>query len=83
MPLIFSILQTLLASDPRKRVHKSPDYKIKCGINALALLLSVHNEKFSNDVRLVFGLLCVSYGAGKQFVNMLHKIGLTSHWDTM
>ena len=82
-PLIYSILQTLLVSDERKRVHKSPEYKMKCGVNALALLLSVHNQKFSNDVRLVFGLLCVTYGAGKQFVNMLHKIGLTPHWDTV
>lgn len=82
-PLIYSILQCLLVSDTRKRVHKSPDYKMKCGINALALLLSVRNQKFNNDVRLVFGLLCISYGAGKQFVNLLHKIGLTPHWDTM
>ena len=82
-PLIYSILKFLLVSDTRKRVHKSPDYKMKCGTNALALLLSVRNQKFNNDVRLVFGLLCISYGAGKQFVNLLHKIGLTPHWDTM
>jgi hypothetical protein len=28
-------------------------------------------------------LLCIWYGAGKQFVNMLNTIGLSSHWDTM
>ena len=82
-PFISSILQTLLVSDQRKRVHKSPDYKMKCGTNALALLLSVRNQKFNNDVRLVFGLLCITYVAGKQFINLLHKIGLTPHWDTM
>lgn len=82
-PLIYSILQTLLVSDMRKRVHKSPGYKMKCGVNALALLLSIHNQNFTNDVRLVFGLLCITFGAGKQFVNMLHRIGLTPHWDTM
>ena len=82
-PLIYSILQTLLVSDTRKRVHKTPDFKMKCGVNALALLLSVHNQSFTNDVRLLFGFLCITYGAGKQFVNMLHKIGLTPHWDTL
>ena len=56
---------------------------MKCGTNALALLLSVRNQKFNNDVRLVFGLLCITYVAGKQFINLLHKIGLTPHWDTM
>ena len=82
-PLIFSILQTLLVADVRKRVHKTPEHKLKCGVNALALLLSVGNQKFSNDVRLLFGLLCISYGAGKQFINMLNAIGLSPHWDTM
>ena len=82
-PLIFSILQTLLVADVRKRVHKTPEHKLKCGVNALALLLSVRNQKFSNDVRLLFGLLCISYGAGKQFINMLNAIGFSPHWDTM
>ena len=82
-PLLYSILQTLLVSDARKRIHKTPEYKLKCGVNALALLLSVRNQKFSNDVRLLFGLLCASHGAGKQFINMLNAVGLSSHWDTM
>ena len=82
-PLIFSILQTLLVADARKRVHKTPEHKLKCGVNALALLFSVRNQKFSNDVRLLFGLLCISYGAGKQFINMPNAIGLSPHWDTM
>ena len=82
-PLLYSILQTLLVSDARKRIHKTPEYKLKCGVNALALLLSVRNKKFTNDVRLLFGLLCASYGAGKQFINMLNAVGLSSHWDTM
>ena len=82
-PLIFSILQTLLVADVRKRVRKTPEHKLKCGVNALALLLSVRNQKFSNDVRLLFGLLCISYGAGKQCINMVNAVGLSLHWDTM
>lgn len=82
-PLIYSVIYTLLVSDMRHRVHKSPKYKMTCGVNALTLLLSVRNQKIGNDVRLLFGLLCVTYGAGKQFINMLNAIGLTPHWDTM
>ena len=54
-PLIFNILQTLLVAVVRKRVHKTSEHKLKCDVNALALLLSVRNQKFSNDVRLLFG----------------------------
>lgn len=82
-PLIHSILQSLLAPAASKRVHKTPQYKMKCGVHSLALLLSVRNQKIANDVRLLFGLLCISYGAGKQFVNLLNASGLSSHWDTM
>ena len=84
-PLIYSVLHALLVSesDVRQRVHKTPEYKMKCGVNALALLLSIRNQKFPNDVRLLFGLVCVTYGAGKQFINMLNSIGLTPHWDTV
>jgi hypothetical protein len=82
-PLLYSVLQNLLVPDARRRIHKTPEYKLKCGVNALALLLSVRNQKFNNDIQLLFGLLCISYGAGKQFINMLNTIGLSSHWDTM
>ena len=84
-PLIYSVLHTLLlsGSDLRQRVHRTPRYKMTCGVHNLVLLLSVRNQKFSNDIRLLFGLLGVTYGAGKQFINMLHSIGLTPHWDTM
>jgi hypothetical protein len=54
-----------------------------CGVNTLVLLLSARNQKFGNDIRLLFGLLSVTYGAGKQYINMLNSIGLTPHWDTM
>ena len=82
-PLLHSVLQTLLVSDSRKRVHKTPKYKLTCGVNALALLLSVRNQKCKNDFRLLLGLVCITYGAGKQFINLLNSMGLTPHWDTL
>ena len=82
-PLLHSILQTIWITDNRKRVFKTPEYKLSCGINALALLLSVGNQKCHNDVRLLLVVVCVSFGAGKQFVNFLNAVGITPHWDTM
>ena len=82
-PLLHSILETLLVIDSRRRVYKTAEYKLTCGVHALSLLLSVKNQKCSNDVRLLLGLVCVTYGAGKQFINLLNSIGLTPHWDTM
>lgn len=35
------------------------------------------------DVSLTFGLLAMSYGAGCQFINMLSRMGLSVHWDTL
>ena len=82
-PLLHGVLQTLLVTDKRQRVYKTSEYKLTCGVNALSLLLSVRNQKCKNDVRLLLGLVCVTYGAGKQFINLLNSIGLTPHWDTM
>jgi hypothetical protein len=82
-PLLNSVLQTLLVTDSRQRVHKTPEYKLTCGVNALALLLSVRNQKCKNDVRLLLGLVSITYGAGKQFINLLNAMGLTPHWDTL
>ena len=79
-----NVLETLLVTDSRKRVHKAQEYKMMCGVNSSALLLSVSNQKCKNDVRLLLGLVCITYGAGKQFLNLLNAaIGLTPHWDSL
>ena len=82
-PLLHNVLETLLVTDSRKRIHKTQEYKIMCGVNALALLLSVRNLKCKNEIRLLLGLVCITYGAGKQFINLLNAIGLTPHWDSL
>ena len=82
-PLLHNVLETLLVTDYRKRTHKTQEYKIMCGVNALALLLSVRNQKCKNEIRLLLGLVCITYGAGKQFINLLNAIGLTPHWDSL
>lgn len=83
-PLIESILKTIVeTSTSEKNVRKTNELKFKCASHALAALLHIRSSKNSTDFSLLFGLLCISYGAGKQFVNMLNVIGLSLHWDTM
>ena len=83
-PLLKNVVETLLVSNVHQRnLHKNVDYKVLCGAHALSLLLNVRSAKGNNDFPLLFGLLCISYGAGKQFTNMLHSLGLSVHWDTM
>ena len=83
-PLIDDIVKTLLITESAKRSFiKTPQHKKKCGINALACLLSVRNQRCENNINLAFGMMCVTYGGGKQFINMLHAMGLTPSWDKL
>ena len=84
-PLLRNIVETLVVSNPtgERNVKKTNEQKVLRGHHALALLLNVRNSKCRNDFPLLFGLLCMSYGAGKQFINMLQSIGLSLHYDSM
>ena len=76
-PLLTDILHVLFPKT--KRTEK----KEKGAIHSLALLASLRNKQCRNDVTLIFSLMLVSYGAGSRMVNMLNKIGLSVHWDTL
>ncbi|KAK3727617.1 hypothetical protein QZH41_006001 [Actinostola sp. cb2023] len=61
----------------------TPDSK-KQGIpKSKARKIDQGNQKYPNDIQLLFGLLCMSYGGGKQCINMLNSIGLSLHWDSL
>ncbi|CAB4033757.1 Hypothetical predicted protein [Paramuricea clavata] len=83
-PLLHSIVEALVITSHHERnVHKTNEKKVLCGHHALALLYNIRNSNCCNDFPLLFGLLCVSYGAGKQFINMLQSIGISLHFDTI
>ena len=84
-PFLTSIIEALVigSNSSQRNTHKTAQSKLLCGHHALALLLNVRNSNCFNDFPLLFGLLCISYGAGKQMVNMLKAIGLSLHFDTM
>ena len=76
-PLLTEILHALFPKT--KRTEK----KEKGAIHSLALLASLRNKQCRNDVTLIFSLMLISYGAGSRMINMLNKIGLSLHWDTL
>ena len=75
-PILTEIIQLLFPCD-------SSDRKENGAIHALALLASLRNRQCRNDITLVFTAMLASFGAGCRMVNMLNKISLTNHWDTL
>lgn len=83
-PLLRNIVETLVISNSTERnVNKTNEQKLLGGHHALALLLNTRNSKCLNDFPLLFGLLCVSYGAGKRFINMLQSVGMSLHYNSL
>ena len=84
-PLINNVLQTLIGNTNQGDVNKNKtsEVKMKRASHALSDLTALRNQKHPNDIQLLFGLLCLSYGAGKQFINMLNSIGLRLHRDLL
>ncbi|XP_078667368.1 uncharacterized protein LOC144909179 [Branchiostoma floridae x Branchiostoma belcheri] len=83
-PLIHSILWTLVVTDrSSKNKLKTNAVKLKSATHALCGLLDLRSSRASNDVTILFGLVAVSYGAGKQFISLLQHLGLSESWDTL
>ena len=83
-PLIHEVLEALVVSNPVQRnVLKTNSHKMLCGLQTLAFIVNIRNSKARNCFPMLFGLLCISYGAGKQFIDMLQSMGLSLHWNTM
>lgn len=83
-PLIHEVIEALVVSNQQERnVYKTNSHKMLCGLQSLAFMVNIRNSKARNCFPLLFGLLCISYGSGKQFIDMLQSMGLSLHWNTM
>ena len=83
-PLVYEMLESLVVSNPRSRnILKTSTHKILCGLQTIGFMSNIRNSKTRNCFPLMFGLLCISYGAGERFINMLQSMGLSLHWNTM
>ena len=83
-PLIYSMVQRLVISNPASRnLLKINTRKMVCGLHMLGIISNIRNNRTRNCFPLLFGLLCVTFGAGKHIIDMLQSIGLSLHWITM
>ncbi len=83
-PFVFEIIESLVISNPVSRnILKTNAHKILCGLQTLGFISNIKNSKTQNCFPLVFGLLCISYGAGQRFIDMLQTMGLSLNWNTM
>ena len=80
-PLVYQIVEQLFLVKPSTlEIQKG---RVKSAVHALAILVSLKSQMIKNDFKLLFSILCVSYGAGMRFINMLNHAGLSVSWDTL
>lgn len=78
-PLLYDVLDALLLN--RNDGRKVSEMRVKSAVHALSILVSLKSQKIQNDFKILFICLCVSFGAGMRFVNMLNHLGMTVSWD--
>ena len=77
-PTLINILEQLvLSSNAARSIKKTPDMKMKAAIHLLASVLDVRDQNARNDIPILFGLLCLSFGAGPSLITVLQHLGLT------
>lgn len=82
-PLVYDVVESLVISNPRNwNILKTNSHKIPCGLQTLGFISNIRNSKTKNCFPLMFGLLCISYGAGERVIVMLQSMG-SLHWNTM
>lgn len=77
-PTITNILEQLvLSSSTSRNTIKTESMKMKAAVHLLASLLDIRDQYSKNDIPMLFGLLCICYGAGPAVIRVLQRLGLT------
>ena len=75
-PTITNILeQFVLTYNTSKNKKKDVNMKMKAAVHLLALLLDVRDQRGGNDIPVLFGLLCLCYGAGPLMIGVFQHLG--------
>lgn len=82
-PLITCIVNALVTSEVDRNTMRTNEAKFMDATHALNFLLNIKSRHNKNDFALLFGLMSISFGAGKQFIRMLHSMGLSLQWETL
>ena len=75
--LITILEQLVLSSNASRSKRKTPEIKTKAAIHLLASMLDVRDQNARNDIPVLFGLLCLSFGAGPALVGVLQHLGFS------
>ena len=79
-PLIYEIVETLPLTTSEGRI--ATGRRVHSASHALAILCSLKSQRLSSDFKLLFTILCISFGAGMRFVNVLNHVDFTVSWKT-
>lgn len=77
-PMLVNILEQLvISSNAVRSKKKTPNMKMKAAIHLLASIIDVRDQNARNDIPILFGLLCLSFGAGPSLITVLQHLGLS------
>jgi len=83
-PIITNILEQLVISENTSRnIKKTAQMKMKAAIHLLSSLMDVRSQKGGNDVSVLFGMLCLCYGAGPSMIGILQHLGLSESFQLL
>jgi len=83
-PTIMNILEQLVLSrNISRNTKRTEKVKLKASVHLLASLMDVRDQKTHNDIPLLFGLLCICYGAGPSMIELLQHLGLSESYPVM
>ena len=83
-PTIANILEQLVLSRNMSRnTLKTADMKMKASIHLLASLMDVRDQHAGNDIPILFGLLCLCYGAGPSMIHIMQHLGLFESFQVL
>ncbi|KAK3754178.1 hypothetical protein QZH41_020604, partial [Actinostola sp. cb2023] len=83
-PTIMSILEQLvLSANVTRNTMKTPRMKMKAAVHLLGSLMDVRDQNANNDIPILFGLLCLCFGAGPSMIGLLQRLGLSKSYPVL
>ena len=84
-PTIVSVLEQLVLSSKNagRNTIKTPSLKMKAAVHLLSSLMDVRHQNASNDIPILFVLLCMCFGAGQSMINLLQRLGLSESYQVL
>lgn len=83
-PTITNILEQLVLSyNTSRNTMKTVSMKMKSAVHLLAQLIDICDQRSGNDIPVLFGLLCMSYGAGPSMIQLFQHLGLSESFQVL